>query len=91
MVDDHVFPVRALVDTGAEVNIIRKGVIPENFLQKDSHPLTLRGANETKIKGGNLCIRGTCTMEGKAVVSNYVWEARHSRGIFTGLSFPGKR
>ncbi len=43
MVDDHVFPVRALVDAGAEVNIIRRGIIPENFLQKDSHPLTLRG------------------------------------------------
>ena len=56
------------MDTGAEVNIIRRGVIPENFLQKDSHPLTLRGANETKLKGGNLCIRGVCTMEGKAVV-----------------------
>jgi hypothetical protein len=25
------------------------------------------GANETKLKGGNLCIKGTCTMEGKAV------------------------
>ena len=68
MVEDHIFPVRALVDTGAEVNIIRRGVIPDNFLQKDSHPLTLRGANETKLKGGNLCIRGVCTMEGKAVV-----------------------
>jgi hypothetical protein len=45
MVEDHIFPVRALVDTGAEVNIIRRVVIPENFLQKDSHPLTLRGAN----------------------------------------------
>ncbi len=59
---------RALVDTGAEVSIIWRGVIPEYFLQKDSHPLTLRGANETKLKGGNLCIRGTCTMKGKARV-----------------------
>jgi hypothetical protein len=45
MVEDHIFPVRALVDTGAEVNIIRRGVIPENFLQKEGHPLTLLGAN----------------------------------------------
>ncbi len=42
MVEDHVFPVRALVDTGTEVNITRRGVLPENFLQKDSHPLNLR-------------------------------------------------
>ncbi len=31
MVKDHVFPVRVLVDTGAEVNIIRRGVIRKNF------------------------------------------------------------
>ncbi len=31
MVEDHVFPERALVDTGAEVNIIRRGVIPEKL------------------------------------------------------------
>jgi hypothetical protein len=36
--------------------------------KKDSHPLTLRGANATKLKVGNLCIRGTCTMEVMAVV-----------------------
>ncbi len=52
------FSVRALVDTGAEVNIIRRGVKPENFFQRDSPPLNLRGANETKLKGGNLCIKG---------------------------------
>jgi hypothetical protein len=67
MVVDHVFPVRALVDTSAEVNIISRGVIFENVLQNDSHPLNLWGGNETKIKCRNLCIRGTCTMEGKAV------------------------
>ncbi len=43
IVEDHIFPVRALVYTGAEVNIIRRGVIPETFLHKDSHPLTLGG------------------------------------------------
>jgi hypothetical protein len=45
MVEEHVFPVRALVFTGGEINIIRRGVIPENFFQKDSHSLTLRVAN----------------------------------------------
>ncbi len=68
IVEDHIFSVRSLVDTGAEVNIIRRGFIPEHSLEKDSHPLTLRGVNETKLKGANLCLRGVCTMEGKAVV-----------------------
>ena len=52
------FSIRALIDTGAEVNIIKRGIIPQEFLQKDSNPLVLRGANETKLKGGDLCIRG---------------------------------
>ncbi len=36
MVEDHIFPVRALVDTGAEVNIIRRGVIPERKILMSS-------------------------------------------------------
>ncbi len=58
IVEDKTFSIRALVDTGAEVNIIKKGLIPQEYLQKDSNPLALRGANETKLKGE------TCASEG---------------------------
>jgi hypothetical protein len=58
IVEGKTFSIRALIDTGAEVNIIKRGIIPQEYLQKDSNPLVLRGANETKLKGGDLCIRG---------------------------------
>ncbi len=38
------------------------------FLTKGQSPTHPAGGNETKLKGGNLCIRVTCTMEGKTVV-----------------------
>ncbi len=57
MVEDHVFQVRALVDTGAEVNIIRRGVIPENFFQVDIHPLTCGGRMRQSSKGV-ICVLG---------------------------------
>ena len=66
-VEDRTFPIRALIDTGAEVNIIKKGIIPQEYLQTDSNPLVLRGANEGKLKGGNLCIRGQGIMDGKTI------------------------
>jgi hypothetical protein len=43
VVDGKKYPLRALVDTGAEINIIRTGIIPHHqSLQHDSHPLTLK-------------------------------------------------
>ncbi len=58
IVEDKTFSIRALVDTGAEVNIIKRDIIPQEYLQKDSNPLVLRGANETKLKVE------TCAFEG---------------------------
>ncbi len=58
------YPLRALVDTGAEVNIIRTGIIPHQSLQHDIHPLTLKGADDTCLKGGNLCVIGVGELVG---------------------------
>ncbi len=41
--EDKTFSIRALVDTGADINIIKRGIIPQEYLQKDSNPLVLRG------------------------------------------------
>ncbi len=42
-VEDNTFSIRALVDTGAEMKIKKRGIIPHKYLQKDSNPLVLRG------------------------------------------------
>ncbi len=49
---------QGLVDTGAEVNIIKREIIPQEYLQKDSNPLVLRGAKETKLKGETYAFEG---------------------------------
>ena len=69
VVDGRKYPLRALVDTGAEVNIIRTGIIPHQSLQHDSHPLTLKGADDTCLKGGNLCVIGVGELVGHDIES----------------------
>ncbi len=68
MVEDDVFSSEGPVDTGARVNKIRRGVIPENLLKKNSHPLTLWERMIQNLRMEIFFIRGTCTLEGKAVV-----------------------
>ena len=43
----------ALIDTGAEICVRRKGLIPENYLRPAQKPLTLVGANERRLEGGD--------------------------------------
>ncbi len=50
------YPLRALLDTGAEDKIIRTGIIPHQSLQHDSQPFNLKGADDTCLKGGNMCV-----------------------------------
>ena len=69
IVDGRNFTLRALVDTGAEVNIIRTGIIPHDSLEHDSHPLTLKGADDSCLKGGHLCVRGTTEVVGNDISS----------------------
>jgi len=58
------FHLRALIDTGAEVNIIRKGIIPHQLLSVPSRLIMLSGADSTQLKGGQLSAKGTGTLEG---------------------------
>jgi hypothetical protein len=50
-------PCHALIDTGAEVCIVRKNLIPQQFFQPAERPLRLVGANARKLEGG---IRKRC-------------------------------
>ena len=59
-----IYIVRALIDTGAEVNVIRKGIIPEQDLVLLERPWRLTAANQQTILGGDkearvvLCLAG---------------------------------
>ena len=42
----------ALIDTGAEICVVKKGLIPSELLQPAKKPLRLVGANERRLEGG---------------------------------------
>ena len=42
----------ALIDTGAEICVLRKGLVPEEYLSPAKKPLRLVGANERRLEGG---------------------------------------
>ena len=53
-------PIKVLVDTGAEVCLIRRGIIPPHFFQRASKPCRLATADHRVLQGGDkeLC----CTL-----------------------------
>ena len=51
-------PVRVLVDTGAEVSLVRAGLIPDQHLSPARHPIRLFAANKKALGGGRLEVCG---------------------------------
>ncbi len=68
-----------LVDTGAWINLIRKGVIPSHHFRKARHPVKLVAADGEEIKGGERSIqlkwRFAQFVEGKLLSRPYEVEA----------------
>ena len=54
MGDENPYRVRALIDTGAEVSLVRKGLVGEQFLHPARIPLRILGANNRRVEGGTL-------------------------------------
>ena len=44
---------KALVDTGAQVNIVRQGLVPQYLMEKATDPVRLVAANQEIIPGGD--------------------------------------
>jgi hypothetical protein len=61
---------KALVDTGAEVNVIRRGMVPSEFLTLNDRPITLSGADSTMLNGGKMGAEGTAVLEGVEIDTN---------------------
>ena len=45
-------PLKILIDTGAEVNLIRRGSLPEAYFRPARRPLVLATANGSRMEGG---------------------------------------
>ena len=59
------FPLRALVDTGVEVNVIRRGIVPPESLSRAENPIVLSAADASALKGGKWGVSGLANMEGR--------------------------
>ena len=61
----HIFDLQFLVDTGAEVNVLRAGLVPDHLLSRLEKPYRLTAANQQVLSGGDksanviLCLSGT--------------------------------
>ena len=44
--------IHALVDTGAEVNLIKRSLVDSRFFSPSAHPVRLGAANSTRLDGG---------------------------------------
>jgi hypothetical protein len=63
-VGDRVFEFQALIDTGAEVDVIKRGIIRHKFLFACDEPITISAADSSKLDGGSLCVNGTAFING---------------------------
>lgn len=63
-VEGQTFLVKALIDTGAEVNIIRRGIIPPELLRRAETPISLSTADSSAIQGGKLGVSGLANLRG---------------------------
>ena len=63
-IDGEDYKVIALVDTGAEVNLIKKGLIPERHLRTPPSPITIITADSSNMAGGNQGVMGLATFQG---------------------------
>ena len=55
--------IRALVDTGAEVSLIRQGVLPRNFFYTSANPIRIVGPDDQRVQGGVLEVAGQIEMQ----------------------------
>ncbi len=85
IVEEKTFSIRALVDTGAEVNIIKRGNIPQEYLQKDRNPLV--GANETKLKRGSHMHSRARNAGGKIIVGQQAVRVQCSIHMYYARNF----
>ena len=64
MHDGFELEVIALVDTGSEVNLIRRNLLPDKYLQPPREKVLLKAANKTGLGGGHNEVKGNLVVEG---------------------------
>ena len=60
---------KAIVDTGAEVNLIRPGLVPGKYFRQSSRLIHFIAVNQTTLSGGHRELEGTLKIQGVEVDS----------------------
>ena len=63
-VGEQKFVLNALVDTGAEINVIKKGLIPSELTHPNHRPITMTAADAAPLSGGKMGVSGTAVLGG---------------------------
>ena len=58
------FVLNALIDTGAEINVVRKGLIPSEFTHPNNRPITMTAADAAPLSGGKMGVSGIAVLGG---------------------------
>ena len=91
------FPLRILIDTGAQANLVRPGALPEGILHPSPKPLSLNSVNGTNISGGknevNLSLEFSLALEQQNYSPWRVQASFHDAemGVDAILSYPWLR
>ena len=54
LADRNILPINALIDTGAEVNLLRKGLVPPEYFKLSDKPKKFVAANQLEMEGGQV-------------------------------------
>ena len=64
---EEVKNVRFLVDTGAEINLIRRGIAPAHLISRAEKPLRIATANQGIMSGGDTMVNCIVVLQGKEI------------------------
>ena len=79
---DSILP-QILVDTGAQPNLVRKGLSPPHLFRRSTHPLHLSAANSGTVDGGRFVILLTLCFQ-----NNTTGKKMSFRGLFYEADIP---
>ena len=63
--DGQVRKLEALVDTGADINLVRRGLVPSECLTASARPLYIVAANQVSLGGNHRELRGELLISGQ--------------------------
>ena len=79
---EQIYP-KILVDTGAQPNLVKKGLFPPHLFKRAQIPLSLSAANSGRVDGGQLVILLTTFFK-----NTYTGETKSFHGFFSEADIP---